>query len=103
MARKKKNTLEEKTAILSKMLNSIKGSEKRHSLVVLFPKGKKPLFILYTLILGKAEGKRRGWRRMRWLDSINRVNGHEFEQTPGKTENRGAWHVAIHGVTQRQI
>ena len=50
MARKKKNTLEEKTAILSKMLNSIKGSEKRHSLVVLFPKGKKPLFILYRNI-----------------------------------------------------
>ena len=23
-----------------------------------------------TLILGKAEGKRRGWQRMRWLDSI---------------------------------
>ena len=23
-----------------------------------------------TLILGKTEGKRRGWQRMRWLDSI---------------------------------
>ena len=35
-----------------------------------------------TLILGKIEGKRRsGWHRMRWLDSIPQLNGHEFEQT----------------------
>ena len=24
-----------------------------------------------TLMLGKIEGKRRGWQRMRWLDSIS--------------------------------
>ena len=24
-----------------------------------------------TLMLGKTEGKRRGWQRMRWLDSIS--------------------------------
>ena len=29
-----------------------------------------------TLMLGKIEGQRRGWQRMRWLDSIS---GHEFE------------------------
>ena len=23
-----------------------------------------------TLMLGKTEGKRRGWQKMRWLDSI---------------------------------
>ena len=23
-----------------------------------------------TLMLGKTEGKRRGWQRMRWLDNI---------------------------------
>ena len=28
-----------------------------------------------TLMLGKTEGKRRGWQRMRWLDSItNSIN-----------------------------
>ena len=37
-----------------------------------------------TLMLGKIEGKRRReWQRMRWLDSINQLNGHEFEQTLG--------------------
>ena len=33
-------------------------------------------------MLGKIEGKkRRGWQRMRWLDSITDLDGHEFEQT----------------------
>ena len=37
-----------------------------------------------TLILGKTEGqKRRGWQRMRWLDSVTRLNGHKFVQTLG--------------------
>ena len=32
------------------------------------------------LMLGKIEGWRRGWQRVRWLDSIS---GHEFEQALG--------------------
>ena len=33
-----------------------------------------------TLMLGKIEGRRRrGWQRMRWLDGITDLNGHEFE------------------------
>ena len=36
-----------------------------------------------TLMLGKTEGKRRrGQQRMRWLDSVSQLNGHELEQTP---------------------
>ena len=38
-----------------------------------------------TLMLGKIEGRRRGWWRMRWLDGIN---GHEFEQAPGDGEGQ---------------
>ena len=39
-----------------------------------------------TLMLGKFEGRRRrGWQRMRWLDS-----GHEFEQTLGDGEGQGS-------------
>ena len=41
---------------------------------------------LFNLIDGK---RRRGWQRMRWLDSIQH-NGHEFEQTPGDSEGRGS-------------
>ena len=45
-----------------------------------------------TLILGKTEGKRRrGWQRMRWLDGITDwFNVHEFEQTPGDSEEQGS-------------
>ena len=31
---------------------------------------------------------------MRWF------NGHEFEQTLGDREDRGAWHAALHGLTE---
>ena len=48
-------------------------------------------------MLGKTEGKRRGWQRMRWLFSITDsmdmnlsklwdINGDEFEQTLGYSE-----------------
>ena len=43
-----------------------------------------------TLMLGKIEGKRRGWlHRMRWLDSII-DKAHEFEQTLGDSEGQGS-------------
>ena len=28
------------------------------------------------------------------------LNGHEFEQTAGDSEDRGAWCSAVHGVTK---
>ena len=35
-----------------------------------------------TLMLGKMEGRRRSkQQRMRWLDGITQLNGHESEQT----------------------
>ena len=40
-----------------------------------------------TLMLGKIEGRRRGWPRMRWLHGIN---GHEFEETRGDTKGQGS-------------
>ena len=37
-----------------------------------------------SLMLGKIEGeRRRGWQRMRWLDSSHQLNGQELEQTLG--------------------
>ena len=42
------------------------------------------------LMLGKTEdGRRRGQQRMRWLDGIMQLNGHEFEQTQGDCEGQG--------------
>ena len=32
----------------------------------------------------------------------HQLNGHEFEQTPGDSGDRGAWCAAVHGVTKSQ-
>ena len=43
-----------------------------------------------TLMLGKIEGRRRrGWQRMRWLDSIT-DDGHKFEQVLGVDDGQGS-------------
>ena len=41
--------------------------------------------------LNNKEGwgkRRKGWQKMRWGDSITRLNGHEFEQTLGDSEGQ---------------
>ena len=54
-----------------------------------------------TLMLGKIEGKRRrGWQRMRWLDSIpgsidvNLMNLREI------VKDKEGWSAAAHGVAE---
>ena len=43
-----------------------------------------------TLMLGKIEGRRRrGQQRVRWLDGITGLYGHEFEQALGDGEGQG--------------
>ena len=43
-----------------------------------------------TLMLGKIEGGRRGWQRMRWLDGITDSTDVESEQIPGDSEGQGS-------------
>ena len=45
-----------------------------------------------TLMLRKIEGRRgRGRQRIRWWDgSVDKLNGNEFEQTPGDSEGQGS-------------
>ena len=31
----------------------------------------------------------------------HQLNGHEFEQAPGVSDEQEAWHVAVHGVAER--
>ena len=53
-------------------------------------------------MLGKMEGKRRrGWQRMRWLDSITDSVDMNFTKLQDTVEDRGAWSAAVHGIAKR--
>ena len=54
-------------------------------------------------MLRKTESKRRGWKRMRWLDSItDSVDVNVSKLWEIVEEDRGAWHAVGHGVAKSQ-
>ena len=53
------------------------------------------------LLLGKIEGrKRRGRRRMGWLDVITDATIMNFCKLQEVVRDREAWHAAVHEVTE---
>ena len=54
-----------------------------------------------TLMLGKREGqRRRGWQRMRQLDSITNLMDMNLSKLQETVRDREAWHAVVCGVTK---
>ena len=54
-----------------------------------------------TLMLGKIEDKRkRGWQRMRWLDSTTNATDLSLSQLQEMVKDKEALHASVHGVSK---
>ena len=56
------------------------------------------------MMLGKIERKKRkGWQKMKWLDSLTDSADMNLSKLHKIVENRGAWCATVHEVTKNRI